>query len=244
MASLWDRRRADAERALWESAAGGIVTTEGQARAIRAVMPGLNVLVRPNGYSEVEIPSSSRRVESEDELRVAHFGDLYAPRIDISGFLRRLAASKVWRRVVLYQYGRDAIGMLEELSDVLRVEVRPPILWNDVVRFSATAVDLALVVGNKDARQLPSKAVEYMTLPVPRLAVTLGAGDALSEYVGTKRGWLVLSADTVDPGPLVAHHVRRQWTAEELSPSPEEAWNRVAAEIAGFVRQRCLDARH
>jgi hypothetical protein len=239
-ATLWHRRRAVAERALWEFAAGGIVTTAGQARALREAMPGLTVLVRPNGYNEVEIPDSSRRIESPGELRIAHFGDLYPPRIDISGFLRRLATSKVWPRIVLYQYGRDHIGMLEELSDVLRVEIRPPISWHDVVRLSATAVDLALVVGNKDARQLPSKAVEYMTLPVPRLALTLGVdGDALSDYVKTKPGWLVLSADAVNPGLVVAQHVRRRWTTEELSPPPEEAWNRVAAEISDFVLQRC-----
>jgi hypothetical protein len=197
------------------------VTTEGQARDLCRAVPGLNVLVRPNGYNEIKIPGASRRDPSAGELRIAHFGDLYAPRIDISGFLRRLAMSQIWRRVVVYQYGRDHIRMLKELPDVLRVERRLPIPWSDVLRTSATEVDLALVVGNKDARQLPSKAVEYMTLPVPRLALTLGQdGDALSDYVERKPGWLVLHADALDPGPVAAMDDRGTFASSRRRVEP------------------------
>jgi hypothetical protein len=238
--SIWHRRRAAAERALWEYATGGIVTTDGQGRALRAVVPGLDLLVRPNGYNDVEMPAPSPRAESRDELRIAHFGDLYAPRIDVSDFLRRLATSQVWRRIVLLQYGRDHAGVLDGLPDGIRVEMRVPIPWRDVVRSSATEVDVALVVGNTDPRQLPSKAIEYMTLPVPRLAVTSGApGDALSDYLTGKPGWLVLDVGATNAGPLLAQHVCRDWTTERLSPPPEDAWNRVASEISSFVLRRC-----
>jgi hypothetical protein len=239
--SMWHRRRAAAERALWESANGGIVTTDGQAQALRALVPGLDLLVRPNGYNHVEMPVRSPRAASGGELRIAHFGDLYAPRVDISGFLRQLAASQVWRRIRLLQYGRDHVGVLEGLPDVIRVEKRAPIPWQDIVCLSATELDVALVVGNTDPRQLPSKAIEYMTLPVPRLAVTRGIqGDALSEYVRGKPGWLVLDVGETDAGPLLAQHVSRDWTTEQLAPPPEDAWDRVASEISNFVVRLCV----
>jgi hypothetical protein len=236
----WHRRRATNERMVWESAAGGIMTTDGQARALRAAVPDLDLLVRPNGYTHVDMPARSRRPEPGGELRIAHFGMLYAPRIHFSDFLRRLAASQMWRRIVLLQYGRDHYGVLDGLPDVVRVETRAPIPWHDVVRLSATDLDIALVVGNTDPRQLPSKAIEYMTLPVPRLAITSGVqGDALSDHVMGKPGWLVLNVDEPAPASLLAQHVCREWTAEQLLPPPEDAWDRVASEISSFVLSCC-----
>ena len=241
--TLRDRRSSALERRLWRGARAGIVTTRGQARSARRVAPALDVLIRPNGYVEVgAIPVPSPR-GADGELRIGHFGALYGPRLDVTGFLRRLARSGRWRRVVLHQYGRDHGRELERSSSPVAVQHHAPVPWREVVRRYAAELDLALVVGNRDVRQLPSKAIEYLTLPVPRLAVTQGAGaDALVEYVAGKPGWLTLEADDPDPAPRVAEHIRRRWTAEELAPPVEESWTHVAHELAAFVL-RCAGPR-
>ena len=88
-----------------------------------------------------------------------------------------------------HQYGRDYLAAVRKLSDVITVALAEPIPWTEVRRLAATELDLVLVVGNRDVRQLPSKAVEYLTLPIPRLALTSGQeGDALTAYVETKPG--------------------------------------------------------
>jgi hypothetical protein len=111
------------------------------------------------------------------------------------------------------------------------------------VGLAAAELDIALVVGNKDARQLPSKAIEYLTLPVPRLALTGGlAADALAEYVDGKPGWLMLRVDDPDAATHIWEHVRQSWTAEELAPPVDESWACVAEELASFVL-RCLAPR-
>ena len=182
------------------------------------------------------MPALSRRRETNDELRIGHFGALYAPRVEVTGFLRRLAQSNRWRRVVLHQYGRDQRQVLRELSGLVAVERHDPRPWQQVVQLAAAELDIALVVGNTDIRQLPSKAVEYLTLPVPRLALTGGgAEDALAQYVHGKPGWLTLSVEDPDPASRIAEHLRRRWTPEELAPPVEESWGRVAEELATFV---------
>ena len=44
-------RARTAERQLWATAAGAILTTEAQARALSALFPHLKLLVRPNGFA-------------------------------------------------------------------------------------------------------------------------------------------------------------------------------------------------
>jgi hypothetical protein len=107
----------------------------------------------------------------------------------------------------------------------------------------ASECDLALVVGNLNPDQLPSKAVQYLTLPVPRLAVTEGSPeDALAGYVCDKPGWLALSAGDPAAPRLVEEHLAKGWTAESLRPPPREAWPAVADTVAEFV-ERCSSAR-
>jgi hypothetical protein len=235
-ASFRDRRSRALERRLWAGAAAGIVTTAAQARDVLDAVPRLELLIRPNGYTEVpgvtRVPPSAPNAD----LRIGHFGDLYAPRLNITGFLRRLAQSGRWRRVVLHQYGRDELGQLRGVSEYISVQRREPVPWVEVLRSAPRELDLALVVGNKDPRQLPSKAIEYLTLPTPRVALTAGvAGDALADYVKGKPGWLTLSVHETEPDAQIWRHVLRPWTSEQLAPPPEESWRRVAEELAGFV---------
>jgi hypothetical protein len=237
--TLRDRRNAAHERRLWAGATAGIVTTAGQARDVVELAPALEILVRPNGYADVrDVPVAHRR-EARDELRVGHFGDLYSPRVDMTPFLRRLAESDRWRRVVLHQYGRDERRELRKVSELVRVQRRDPIPWAQVVGVAAAELDLVLVVGNKDPRQLPSKAIEYLTLPVARLALTSGlAGDALAEYADGKPGWVTLSVEDPDPAARIQEHVERNWTPQELAPPPDESWSHVAEQLATFVLRR------
>jgi hypothetical protein len=230
------RRGARLERELWAGAAAGILTTSAQARDVLEDVPGLAVLVRPNGYTGVAGVPGPRRREDRGELRIGHFGSLYAQRGDMTHFVRRLAQSGLWRRVVLIQYGGDDRGDLRVLSQWIAVERRDPVPWPEIVRRAAPELDAALVVGNTDVRQLPSKAIEYLTLPLPRVALSRGpAADALADYVDGKPGWLVTAFDDPDPGRRLWDHLERGWTAEELAPPPGEAWGPVAEQIASFV---------
>ena len=237
--TLRDRRSAALERRLWSGAAAGIVTTAAQGRDLRKLVPGLDILVRPNGYTDVGAVRAAPRVAADDELRIGHFGSLYAPRVDITSFLRRLVESGRWRRVVLQQYGRDHYGELRRFEKLVTVQQRNPVPWPEAVRLAAEEIDIGLVVGNTDVRQLPSKAIEYLTLPVPRLALTGGqAGDALADYVDGKPGWLTLSVDDPDAATRVWDHICRRWTVEELTAPADESWQRVAEQLASFVLRK------
>ena len=237
--TLRDRRSATLERRLWSGAAAGIVTTAAQGRDLGKLVPGLDILVRPNGYTDVGAVRAAPRVAADDELRIGHFGLLYAPRVDITSFLRRLVDSGRWRRVVLQQYGQDHYGELRKFEKLVTVQRRDPVPWPEAVRLAAAEIDIGLVVGNTDARQLPSKAIEYLTLPVPRLALTGGqAGDALADYVDDKPGWLTLSVDDPDAATRVWDHIRRRWTGDELTAPADESWQRVAEELASFVLRK------
>jgi hypothetical protein len=237
--TLRERRGAALERELWRGASGGIVTTAAQARDLLGIVPTLDVLVRANGYTHVDaIPAPTRR-EADGELRIGHFGNLYAPRVDVTGFLRRVAESGRWRRVVFHQYGRDHYGELRKLSQLVAVRPCDPIPWPEVVRRAAPELDVALVVGNTDPRQLPSKAIEYLTLPIPRLALSGSlAGDALAGYVEGKPGWLALSVNEPDPATRIWEHVHHDWSPEDLAPPPDESWSHVAEQLANFVLRR------
>lgn len=235
--TLRDRRGARLERRLWRGASAGIVTTEAQARDLLELVPDLDVLVRPNGYADAgRAVAAPPRRRVADELWIGHFGNLYAPRLGIEGFVRRLAESPRWRRVVIQQYGRDHHGELRKLSKLVTVEARDPVPWPEAARLAAAELDLALVVGNKDPRQLPSKASEYLTLPVPRVALTGGLErDALAAYVEGRPGWMTLNVDDPDAATRIWNHVRRSWTREELAPPADEAWACVAEQLATFV---------
>jgi hypothetical protein len=129
---------------------------------------------------------------------------------------------------------------VRRFEKLVTVQRRDPVPWPEAVRLAAAEVHIGLVVGNTDPRQLPSKAIEYLTLPVPRLALTGGqAEDALADYVDGKPGWLTLNVDAPDAAPHVWDHLRRSWTAEELAPPADESWERVAQQLASFVLRKC-----
>jgi hypothetical protein len=222
---------------MWTHARGGIVTTSGQASVLTPHFPNLPILVRPNGFnnvalSEADVSSSFGRAGGE--LRLVHYGNLYGARRDPQGLLTRLAASGHWKRVVLYQYGHDWNGMLERLSRVVEVETRPVRPWGLAAR-EATQFDAALVIGNLNPAQLPSKAVQYLTLPIPRIALVGQSLDALASYVRDKSGWLVVTPDDPRAPDRVRQLVEHRWTLDQLAPVTDESWEAVEGRLAEFV---------
>jgi hypothetical protein len=232
------RRARRAERRMWERAAGAIVTTDAQAGAASAEFPGIPLLVRPNGYQEVPPGEPRREPRAEAPLRLVHFGRMYLPRLDVAPLLVKLARSDAWPSVVIRQHGDDAEGALQRLPAPIEVEYRVPVPWHKAVSI-ARDFDLALVVGNKDPNLLPSKVIDYLTLPIPRLAI-VGGGErqAIRDYVRDKPGWLVVSGVEPDLDRRIAAHRSRAWTSQSLAPPDEEAWPRAVAEVADFLRQR------
>ena len=99
--------------------------------------------------------------------------------------------------------------------------------------------DVAVAIGTQRSHRMrmPSKAVQYLTLPIPRLAITCGAeDDPLAQYLQGKPGWLCCTIDDPRLPELLAAHVSRDWNAAELAPPPGESWPRVAEEVASFVK--------
>jgi hypothetical protein len=235
--SAWRGRRA--ERALWDAAAGAILTTEPQAAALAKLFPTLPTLVRPNGYQEAVAVSLPKRLPPpDDELHLGHFGRLYGPRIDIDGALSALVASGRWRRIVLHQFGDVARGTLDSVPTEVRVITQPARPWGEV-QTAASRLSAVLVVGNRSRAQLPSKVVDYLTLPSPRIALVRDVEtDAIAEYLKDKTGWLVAAANAHDLPDQIAAHLGRKWTSEELAPPAGEAWPQVAAQISRFVGER------
>jgi hypothetical protein len=230
-----------AERFVWGHAAGAVLTTPKQAEDLEALFPGLPMLVRPNGYEATAAsPVQQRpRTSPEDELRLVHFGMLSHSRLDLVPLLQALCDSGRWGRISLTQFGDDFAGVLDAAPDGVQVERRSACPWAEVVEL-APDYDLAVAVGNVDPSQLPSKAIQYLTLPIPRLAITNGLpGDSLAGYVRGTPGWLTLSLDDSRAADQIAAHLGQEWTVAGLAAPPAEGWPGVAMTVAGFV-DRCV----
>lgn len=232
-------RGGQAERNVWGAAAGAILTTEPQAAALTEMFPRLPTLVRPNGYDEANVSALPVRVPPTDgELHLGHFGRLYGPRVDVGRALNGLARSGNWRRVVVHQFGEVERGTLDSVGKEVQVIIQPARPWREIQQTSAR-LSAVLVVGNVSPAQLPSKVIDYLTLPAPRVALVRGRGDdAIVEYLRDKRGWLVAAADSPDLAAKIDAHLDREWTDAELGPPSAEAWPIVAERVATFIAER------
>jgi hypothetical protein len=226
-----------AEERLWSAAAGAILTTPRQERALSTLFPDLRTLVRPNGYQPVaDTPAAASTRRQDGDLRIGHFGNLYYARVGLAPFLGRLAESGLWRSISFEQFGNDWNRTLNGVPAGVRVRTHKALPWPRALEFTRRELDLALVVGNVDPAQMPSKVIEYLTLPTPRLALVAPPGeDAITDYVGDKPGWLAVCADDPAVASRVRAHVERGWTPDDLRPPPEEAWPAVGREIAAFL---------
>jgi hypothetical protein len=227
-----------AEYRLWTGAAGAVVTTEAQAHALNSLFPKLPILIRPNGFATSDhqsfglqgAPSGNK---PDSLLRLAHFGDISTERVEIASFLELLARSGGWNEIQFHQFGSDWTGSLATLRDVT-VVFHHPRPWREIVA-AAKEYDLAVVIGNRDPMLLPSKAIAYLQLPIPRLAVVDdNMKNELTRYAADKPGWAVVPAGARDAAERVQRHLSRRWTDRELAPLANESWTHVSQAIGEF----------
>jgi hypothetical protein len=240
-AELPARRRAKkAEAFLWRHAAAGVVTTRTQATDLRAFFPDLELLCRPNGYTTPAEPAVEREpakdLASAGELRLVHFGSVNYARLAVGEWLSMLREAAGLTSVRFANYGPvDRPELLQTRDPAVVLEFHDPVDWGEACQI-ARGFDAAVVPANQNPTALPSKAIQYLTLPIPRIAVT-ASGDRgeLGEFAGRRPGFLSVDVDSREDIPRLIAHVRREWSDEELRPPAEDSWAEVAREIAEFA---------
>jgi hypothetical protein len=231
-----------AETFLWRHAAAGVVTTETQAGNLRALFPDLELLVRPNGYLAADEPgvqaAPADAGTDDGELRLVHFGSINSARVPVGEWLSALPGAAGIRRVRFANYGPVSRPELLQTGDpAVALEVHDPVDWGRACQIART-FDAALVVANANPAKLPSKAIQYLTLPVPRIALTVsGDGGELAAFATQRPGFVPAGLDSPEDIPRMIDHLRRSWSDEELSPSAGDSWAEVAHEVVGFAIQ-------
>jgi glycosyl transferase family 4 len=232
-------RAARRERKLWASAHGVVVTTQGQGEELRRLFPRLRVLVRPNGYNTVATEATfSDYIQTENndkELRLVHYGSIHGPRVKFGNIFERLANSGKWSKITLYQYGPDWENALKSIPADIEIKHRSPISWTDVLA-GAHTFDAAVVIGWRNPTQMPSKTVQYLTLPIPRIAMTsLNETDALATYVEDKPGWAIIDDGDSRAPEIIATHLAKPWRQVDLEAPKSESWEAVESVLRDFA---------
>jgi hypothetical protein len=229
------------ETFLWRHAAAGVVTTETQASSLRALFPHLELLVRPNGYLAADESgvqeATADHAGDEDELRLVHFGSINSARAPIGEWLSALPGAAGLRRVRFANYGPvNRPELLQTGNTAVTIEAHDPVPWERAREISRT-FDAAVVVANAHPFQLPSKAIQYLTLPVPRIALTVNGGGELAAFAEQRPGFIAVDIDSPEDVPRMIDHLGRGWSDEELSPSAGDSWDEVAREVVRFAIQ-------
>jgi hypothetical protein len=240
---LSQRRAVAAERLLWRHAAGGVVTTGRQANSLRTLFPDLRLLVRPNGYVTAAEPGRAGAPPGAvaGELRLVQFGSVNRAKMQIGEWLSRLRERAGLKRVRLVNYGYiDRPELLRGRDPAVALETHDPVEWGRACQI-ARAFDAALVIANRNPAELPSKAIQYLTLPIPRIAVTAGSDRGeLGAFASQRPGFIAVGADSPEDIPRLMSHLRREWSDEELRPPAADSWPQVAREVAAFAIE-CWD---
>jgi hypothetical protein len=224
------RGRARRETFLWENAAAGVVTTATQASRLRSLFPDLTAVSpeRLRGGGDGVGGRGIRRAPG-DVLRLVQFGSVYEVRLpwplvsrlrQAAGCKTLLSPTSVHARPELLRHGSGVLN-----RTIRGLAARPRI---------AQDFDAALVIGNQDPGQLPSKAVQYLTLPIPRIALTSGPGSDLAAFAAERSGFIAVDIASAKNIALALAHLRRAWSSE-LTPPPGDSWDAVAREIAEFA---------
>jgi hypothetical protein len=236
-------RATRAEQRLWAGASGAVLTTGLQADAISSLYPAMPIIVRPNGYETVEPATmddlADLRPQSQKTINLVFFGNLSSVLLDVRVLLRRLVDSGHWREIRFAQYGNDWEGVLDGVPSEVIVTRHKPVPWEEAIVVGRN-YDAAIVIGTSNSyrMQMPSKVAPYLTLPIPRVAITCGADDdSLAQYVADKAGWLCSAIDDPHLAERLHDHLSHNWTPEELAPPLGEAWPCVANEVAVFVKR-------
>ena len=235
---LGQSRSARRERKLWASAHGVIVTTKGQGEALRRLFPHLRVLIRPNGYNIVKAESKSPadlQAANDTELRLVHYGSIHGQRVRLDNIFDSLARSGKWSKITLYQYGPDWGNVLKSVTSDIEIKYRSPISWAEVLA-GAQVFHAAIVIGWRNPTQMPSKAVQYLTLPIPRIAmVNSDTTDALAAYVADKPGWTTVDTKASRASEIIASHLSRPWREIDLQAPESESWGAVEGVLKDFA---------
>jgi hypothetical protein len=130
--------------------------------------------------------------------------------------------------------------VLERLAERTRsitVERHPARPWSVILRH-ASQFDAAIIVGNHNPVQLPSKAIQYLTLPIPRIALVNGdPDDALTCYLSNKPAWAVVPAEDPDPAARVRTLLASEWQRAAFTPPLSESWTVVDEVLREFILQ-------
>jgi hypothetical protein len=235
------RRAKAAETFLWRHAAAGVVTTEAQASSLRGLFPDLELVCRPNGYTTTTaVPEIKREhphaVPHARELRLVQFGSVNPVKLPIGGWLSRLRSAAGLRSVRFASYGPvDRPELLRSEDPAVVVEVHDPVDWGRACQI-ARGFDAAVVVANRNPAELPSRSIQYLTLPIPRIAVTASRDPGeLGAFARQRPGFIAVDVDSRDDVPRLIAHLRRAWSDEELSPPAGDSWPEVTREILSFA---------
>ncbi|HTR74980.1 MAG TPA: hypothetical protein VMH33_06935 [Solirubrobacterales bacterium] len=164
-----------------------------------------------------------------------HYGSLYGERAPFKKIFEELISCGRWERILLRQRGPDWTHVLDDLPPSVFVEHMKTLPWAEV-QTEAEEFDAAVVFGWLDPNQMPSKAVQYLTLPIPRLAITTDdEHDSLAEYATRQPGWVVLRGNAGEAAALVSEHISRPWTYGDLASPYAESWPAVEEQLARFV---------
>ena len=247
---LLPRRRARAaETFLWRHASAGVVTTERHAHGLRALFPGLDLLVRPNGYTSADEPTvgsedlgaapeapNRARTQNDRELRLVQFGSVNPFKLSIGEWLSKLRRSAALTRVRFANYGSvDRPDLLESEDPAVVIELHEPVEWARA-RQIARGFDAAVVTANRDPVQLPSRAIQYQTLPVPRVAVTASSDPGeLGAFAARRPGFIAVDVESPEDVPRLISHLRRPWPEDELRPPATDSWEAVARQVVRFA---------
>jgi hypothetical protein len=228
-----------AEAFLWRHAAAGVVTTQRQARALQALFPDLDLLVRPNGYTPMadgEGPANAAREGTEGELRLVQFGSVNPRKLPIGGWLSNLRRVAGLTRVRFANYGSvNRQDLLESEDPAVVIEAHESVEWGEACRI-ARGFDAAVVVANINPAELPSKSIQYLTLPIPRVAVTASSDPGeLGAFAAQRPGFIAVDGGSEDDVSRLISHLHRRWSEEELSPPAGDSWDVVARDVTGFA---------
>ena len=125
--------------------------------------------------------------------------------------------------------------LLQTGDPAVVVEAHEPVDWTRACQI-VRDFHAAVVVANADPATLPSKAIQYLTLPVPRIALTVsGDGGELAAFAERRPGFIAVGLDSPEDIPRMIDHLHRAWSNDELRPSPGESWTEVASEVVRFA---------
>lgn len=125
------------------------------------------------------------------------------------------------------------------------VEPAEPLPWEQAIEV-ASRFDAAIVIGNRPPHrtQVPSKVIEYLTLPIPRVALSSGVeGDELAAVATALPGYLSVTTTDADLPEQVDAFLRRDWSLDALAPPDRYSWGRVAADVTDFFLEKTMPVR-